>query len=589
MKTHRYTAGTVVEDRFEIVEFIGAGGFASVYKAKQLHVDRMVALKFLAHAPQGVDADEFERRFMREAKLAAQIDHANVVTIYDFGFTGPQRMPFIAMELLEGCDLAVWLAKNGALAPERVLRLFKGCLEALGEGHNRGIIHKDLKPSNLYLYKVDQPRESLRILDFGVARLAEVEDGAALTGTGQIMGTPKYLPPEYIRNQIATCALDVYQMGLILVEMLTGHPVVEETSPFACLLAHAQGGLDIPESLLEGKAGAILWKALNPNYQERYPDANAFLADLETLSAQDLVVSDTKMKFSEYRQRAAVVHSGELPAVDAAALTANARPVLAVTPPESDASALGGDAVMPPAGEGEEDVALAPASGRRLILVAIVVLLLLSLVGVVIHLSRDDGPPESTARGAAADAMPGASAADPGLTAVGEGDAGTGEDPADAAKTAGEPIPGADGAPGDDAAAAVDDATVDAETAAVDPEKAAMVTVRIETEPAGAGVFRDGESLGLTPTDVTFPRDDAEEVRLVLKRDGFDDSVMAFIPRDGLIFSRALTPAKRSGGGSSKRRGDDTESKASDPTVVVIRQEDKKPEDKAPVKLIIAD
>ena len=276
VNTHRLPAGTILEDRYEITGFLGSGGFAQVYRGRQLTIDRPVAIKIL-QARDGIDdQDAFEERFLREAQTAAQIRHSNVVTIYDYGVTGHQ--PYIVMELLEGHDLNAELKRGEPLSAHRALRLFIDCLDALGDGHKQGIVHKDLKPANLYINDPGTRREALKILDFGIARLGQKSH---LTSTGQLMGTPKYYAPEYIKTQTVSPALDVYQMGLILVESFTRRPVVDVDDPYVCLMYHSTGNLEIPESLMRGPLGPVIVKALALEHTERYADAHEFRDALE--------------------------------------------------------------------------------------------------------------------------------------------------------------------------------------------------------------------------------------------------------------------------------------------------------------------
>ena len=289
--------GMVISDRYELGRHLGTGGFAKVYQALDRVIEREVAMKFLdlrsMHAPAAMIPVILER-FSREAKLAARIPHRNVVNIFDIGqVQHPDGLvqPYIVMELLRGHDLEEQLEDHGPLPPRRLIPLFVDCLDALGEAHEMGIVHKDLKPSNLFLSDPGNRSEALRIVDFGIAHIKNggqdlgEEDkskqpgqGGRLTATGQILGTLQYLSPEYIANQLVTPALDVYQMGLILVEMLSGHRMVDTDNAFECLRIHTFGLLELPDYLLESELGHILQTALQSDHTQRYPDAKA-LAD----------------------------------------------------------------------------------------------------------------------------------------------------------------------------------------------------------------------------------------------------------------------------------------------------------------------
>ncbi len=287
VRSERLPPGYVLDGKYEIVRAIGAGGFAYVYEANQLNIERPVAVKVLSPPRTLEDRDQYFRRFVREAKLAAQIRHPNVVTIHDYGVADEQ--PFIVMELLEGRELKHEIRDHGPMDPVRALPLFIECLDALGEAHDRKIVHKDLKPSNLFLGDPGGRREMLRILDFGVARLQE---GESLTQSGRVYGTMRYMAPEYLRKQTVTPALDVYQMGLILVETLAGRPAIQADDHLVCITAHFLGELEIPESLLEGPLGPVLQKALAVGYEDRYDDAHAFRDALEAIDASSITRVD---------------------------------------------------------------------------------------------------------------------------------------------------------------------------------------------------------------------------------------------------------------------------------------------------------
>lgn len=277
--------GTVLDDRYTLVRELGRGGFATVYEATQLNMDRRVAIKVLDE-PLGSRRDtNFYDRFLREAKVAASIDHPNIVTIHDYGVTPSPRHPYIVMELLEGRDLADVIARSGPMLPARALPLFVSALNALGRGHDAGVIHIDLKPSNLFLERPGERDESLLVVDFGIASLeVDGEDDERLTQTGGFVGTPSYMAPEYINDRLVTPAIDVYQMGLILAELLTGQVVVSGKSTMETLMNHASGKVELPQALLDSPLGPVLRKAVAFEADARYPNANAFA---EALAAID--------------------------------------------------------------------------------------------------------------------------------------------------------------------------------------------------------------------------------------------------------------------------------------------------------------
>ncbi|MEC9442904.1 MAG: protein kinase [Myxococcota bacterium] len=278
--------GTLVDGRYVIEGFLGRGGFAIVYKAVQTTLDRPAALKVLDLHGNSVEVVRFRERFANEAKLAARLEHPNVVRIFDYGFVEQSQQPYIAMELLQGHDLESELLEHGPLELERAMRLFDGVLDALGHAHEKGIVHKDLKPSNLFICEPNTPRERMVVLDYGIARLYDSPD-AKLTQTNQYTGTPAYAAPEYIHSQTVSPALDVYQMGLIIGEALTGNPIVQASSPMAYFVAHCNGQQRVDPKLLGTPLGEIIRRSVSVDPLQRYDSGASFKVALEQLDLKE--------------------------------------------------------------------------------------------------------------------------------------------------------------------------------------------------------------------------------------------------------------------------------------------------------------
>ena len=245
------TPGTVVADRFRILDVLGEGGFAVVYLAEQLALDRLVALKILWRVASSRRQAEFEARFLQEAHAAARIDHPGVARVYDYGIWDLTGSPWIALEWLRGRDLATELNSRGPLLPSRALARMRELLAVLSVAHQKGIVHKDIKPPNLFLVNVASVAERTTLLDFGIARILD-DDALRFTATGELLGTPHYLPPEYIRDLVVSPAFDVYQCGLVFAEMLIGRPVLADLNHAEAMSAHTGGRLNLPAALLDG-------------------------------------------------------------------------------------------------------------------------------------------------------------------------------------------------------------------------------------------------------------------------------------------------------------------------------------------------
>ena len=279
-------AGTVLDGRYRVARRLGRGGFAWVYEGEHVDLGRSAAVKVLDLPRNATDAKDFVERFLREARIIARISHPNVVSVYDFGIIADTGQPYIAMELLRGHDLEVELGTNGPLVPERARKLFVGALDALDEAHAEGVVHKDLKPSNLFLADPGTTKERLVLLDFGIAWA--YDDDARLTQVGAFTGTPAYVAPEYARSQTVSPAVDVYQMGLILSEALSCVPCVNGASSVSMILAHCQGEVVIPEALDRSVFGGILRKATALDPTARYEDGGAFRDALTGIDVRDM-------------------------------------------------------------------------------------------------------------------------------------------------------------------------------------------------------------------------------------------------------------------------------------------------------------
>lgn len=287
----RFAAHQIISDRYELLHFLGEGGFAVVWQARDRVVERDVALKFLMLGHMALNDDRVSltilERFEREAKLAASIRHPNVVGILDIGhIEGDKSRPYIVMELLDGQDLQDYIQANGPIPATTLWPMLMPCLDALEGAHAMGIVHKDLKPSNLFMSHPGSRIQALRLTDFGIAHIhtPSGEDvKARLTQTGQFLGTPAYLPPEYINQQEISPALDVYQMSLILAEALSGVAIVNSENSLQCLLIHGDGRLELPEFLLQSPLGPVLRKGLALDPSQRYQDAGALAHALQEI------------------------------------------------------------------------------------------------------------------------------------------------------------------------------------------------------------------------------------------------------------------------------------------------------------------
>ena len=227
--------GSLVANRYAVGDKLGAGGFGAVYRAVDRHSGASVALKamHLRHTGSSVDV----KRFKREASLLAALRHPNIVGLLDFGHTA-DHVPYIVFELLDGWPLDKLLKKDGALSPARVGQISLQVLKALDHAHSQGVVHRDIKPANLFLCS-GHTDDYARVLDFGIAKaLSSPAPMTQLTATGSMMGTPHYMAPEQVRGEEVGPRSDLYSLGLVMAEALTGKRVVSGASQIDLLMEH---------------------------------------------------------------------------------------------------------------------------------------------------------------------------------------------------------------------------------------------------------------------------------------------------------------------------------------------------------------
>ena len=272
--------------KYEILEDLGRGGFGVVYKARDTVLDRVVAVKVLH--PNLVNDLSFVSRFRNEARLAAQLDHPNIVPVHDFGES--EGLYYIVMGHMPGGSLKELLQKEGALPEEKALAILRQVSDGLSYAHRKGIIHRDLKPGNILF---DEEGEA-RVSDLGFAKLLHSDSSSSLTMSGGVVGTPAYMAPEIWKGLPATPAVDVYSSACIFVEMLTGKPLFDGDSTPVIMLKHFQP-VSLPENLPENWKPAIL-KALSQEPEDRYQDLASFVADLDATTARAEVAKETPLR-----------------------------------------------------------------------------------------------------------------------------------------------------------------------------------------------------------------------------------------------------------------------------------------------------
>lgn len=264
--------GKKLGGRYEIISRVGGGGMAVVYKAKDLLLYRYVAIKVLNESLS--NDSEFIRRFSREAQAAASLSHPNVVNVYDVGTEGHTH--YIVMEYIEGPTLKEWIQQNGPLPPETVVDIASQICDGLAHAHENQIVHRDIKPHNILL----GPGGRAKVTDFGIARAAT---SSTITQTGSVMGSVHYFSPEQARGGVIGERSDLYSLGIVMYEMVTGRLPFDADSAIAIALKHLQEPVEDPRTYaadLPDSIRHIILKALEKDPEQRFASAKVMMQEL---------------------------------------------------------------------------------------------------------------------------------------------------------------------------------------------------------------------------------------------------------------------------------------------------------------------
>lgn len=269
--------GTTFLDKYEILEELGSGGMSTVYKVKQVFLDKEFALKILKDSAAG--SGEGIARFQREAQAAGSLKHQGIISIQDFGLT-PDGQPYMTMEYIAGSSLSQLLDKKSKLDLRLALSFMDQICEALKHAHENGIVHRDLKPSNIMLVTGLDGKITAKIVDFGIAKVVaeNSENSLNLTKTGELIGSPLYMSPEQCRGQKIDHRSDIYSVGCVFYEMLVGMPPIVGKQVTDTILAHIQkppnpfpDGVEVPENVKEA-----IYKALEKEPDSRHQSMQDF-------------------------------------------------------------------------------------------------------------------------------------------------------------------------------------------------------------------------------------------------------------------------------------------------------------------------
>ena len=574
--------GQVLDGRYRILTKLGEGGMGEVYAAEHVHIEKRVAIKLLRH--EIVSNPEAVTRFRQEARSASSIGHKNIINIEDFG-TLPDGRVYLCMELLDGKPLNDLLDEN--LGPERLLNILIQTCHGLAAAHRKGIVHRDMKPENIFVTREADGSEVPKLLDFGIAKVSGADGDNNLTRTGTIFGTPFYMSPEQALGQGVDYRADIYAMGVIMYEAFTGSLPFEGESFMGILTKHITAEPMPPSqrALQNGRlpppgAEEIIARAMKKDRDERYASMDELIADLVALHRNLAgpgmsAYMEAHVPGPSSAAYAAAPGMTPLPRAQSAA-TPVATPAgisggmypghgsHPVTPmpapyaaPDPARAYTGGDAR---AYTSEGSMAGAPRRGSKVGLIA-AILVVLAVVGggVGFMLLSSDG----AAGEGGGQTGEGALAGNAGTGDAGQGGAVAG-DPT-GGQNNGEPGAGGDTDAGQGAGANAGQGTdtgedTDEQVEETIPPVPRAAIVLLDAKP-NAVVLQEGTVVGKTPLNIRVVP--GTPVELVLRRRGYHDAEIALDgskPKEVVSLQRK----RRSGGGGGGDKGDGDEGDGED-------------------------
>ncbi|MGD9680842.1 MAG: serine/threonine protein kinase [Candidatus Obscuribacterales bacterium] len=333
--------GSKLADRYRIVSVLGRGGMGVVYQAEDEQTDRVMAVKML-HAHKVADSEAL-KRFNREARTVAQLNHHHIVTLYDFGMS-KQGQPYLVMDFIEGRSLKDELLVKGALPFDRAMTIFEQVLDALEFAHSQDIVHRDLKPENIILAKHRETEDWVKLVDFGLSKLKETdpfgEDVYQITRAGDVCGSPPYMSPEQcLSNSVVDTRSDIYSMAIVVYETLSGCLPFKAKSAIEMMDCHLYGtpipfSQAIPELKACNETTYVLNRALSKEPEARHLTASEFLKELKNAMRRDWPKVRSyryrmeDVNFRDLESEAEALATGEHPALDLAKMSSGVQEVI---------------------------------------------------------------------------------------------------------------------------------------------------------------------------------------------------------------------------------------------------------------------
>lgn len=276
--------GSLIADRYQVIGELGAGGMSTVYKARHVHLDKVFALKVLHES-----SEASLQRFLLEGQASTMLHHPNIVTVHDLGLHNGRA--FMILDYVEGISLEDLITKEGAIEPARAMRIFAQICSALAHAHEQGVVHRDIKPSNIIISKIAPDHERVIVLDFGIAKILRPSDtGGAqnLTRTGEVFGTPLYMSPEQCEGRTVDARTDIYALGCVMYETLTGNPPFEGYNFFNTIYKQIkEAPPPFPSELRRTRMGVqlecVVLKAMAKSPQNRHKFMLELSSDLKEI------------------------------------------------------------------------------------------------------------------------------------------------------------------------------------------------------------------------------------------------------------------------------------------------------------------
>ena len=285
--------GDIVGRHFEVISVLGGGGQSVVYKARHQVLNKVRAVKVML--PDRILNDRVVRRFHQEAKAVSKLEHPGIVKVHEFDVDESDQ-PYIVMDYVEGSPLSSVIQELGCLTESKTIALLSQAVEALSLAHAKGVVHRDLKPSNLMVATEADGRQTIRLVDFGIAKVTMPnEKNTTLTSTGEAMGSPLYMSPEQCLSKPIDFRTDIYSLGCVMHECLTGKPPFQSSSFLGIIMSHVQEPLQITDNRVSSALNSIMQRCMAKDPTERYDSMEELKADLQK-AAQGLPIEHAAAK-----------------------------------------------------------------------------------------------------------------------------------------------------------------------------------------------------------------------------------------------------------------------------------------------------